>query len=170
MAALLVMNPDSTFFGGNDNNSNGNDKKNYADVHRAIVGVIGVEGLYDNGQFCEDFPEWCSELLLSRNGGDCEQWLDPSCLAEKRIDTVAVRRCKWLIIHSPKDAYVNMRQPEDFLKQLRHLEARSVHSIFTLRSNHFDVVREETPEGCDDVEVVTAAVRRMIEEIGDDWG
>jgi acetyl esterase/lipase len=102
---------------------------------------VGIEGLYNLPLFCQDFSAWRGEVEVSQSP-DEEMWKDPSRLAPTSETQKAVR---WLIMHAPADAYVNLAQPEYWATRLAEWGVTR-HCIFTLPKSHFDGVRDRVEE------------------------
>ncbi|KAN0040928.1 hypothetical protein ACTFIV_003464 [Dictyostelium citrinum] len=118
-------------------------KKSYK---QSLIGLIGVQGIYNLKGFYQDFPNYKNDIILGFGTDDPNKWYDTLNVNEivknnnnGGIDCTTSQ--SWMIVHSPDDPWVNNRQAIDCVNHLKNkLSFKNVSLEEDLNGDHFQVI------------------------------
>eukprot|EP00007_Cunea_sp_BSH-02190019_P005273 CAMPEP_0174244448 /NCGR_PEP_ID=MMETSP0417-20130205/35283_1 /TAXON_ID=242541 /ORGANISM="Mayorella sp, Strain BSH-02190019" /LENGTH=310 /DNA_ID=CAMNT_0015324135 /DNA_START=32 /DNA_END=964 /DNA_ORIENTATION=+ len=105
-----------------------------------IRGAVGISGIYDLVAIDADFPSYRDMFLQFAFGPFSPDAYRQASPTNMQPDVPVSSIPRWLLLHSPNDTLVNLRQSSDFQKHLQNLGVSQVRLDTSLSGGHFDDV------------------------------
>lgn len=138
----------------------------YIDMIQHIVGVIGIQGIYDYVQYVNDHNEWADAITtpLSHNQSIWPKPIDyvKQLINQNNNDTslLCSKQCKILLLHSTQDQWVETTQCQSMHNALKQLNNNNVAQYIAEFGDHHGVVND-----MHDNSTVTQQIYKFVQSI-----
>ncbi|ORX94125.1 hypothetical protein K493DRAFT_315638 [Basidiobolus meristosporus CBS 931.73] len=105
-----------------------------------IIGVIGIEGIYDIPKLVEDYPNYQDWFVEAACTEDKEKW---KCYSPQYQAPSNLQPLGFLLIHSPDDELINEKQAISFKEKLEKFESLDVRLDTDISGKHDEMLSTE---------------------------